>query len=59
MKSIDWLGKRIQAFQQNWVDYLQEEIRYLPPRAEVEQFFKEVTQLSREVEKLEQKIKSL
>lgn len=58
-KLVRFLSQRGQAFNQNWVDYLQEEVRYLPTRIEVECFFQEVKQLEREVRELEQKITKL
>jgi len=47
-------GKRLtSSFRQNLTEYLQEEVRFFPPREEVEDFFKDVDDIALRVERLE------
>lgn len=48
-----------QSLTQNMTEYLQEEIRVLPPRAEIEGFIEEVGQLRDDLERLEARVNLL
>lgn len=51
--------KATQSFSANSVEYLQEELRILPPRAEIDAFMEKVDQLRDDVERLEARIQAL
>jgi ubiquinone biosynthesis protein UbiJ len=48
-----------EKFGRNLSEYLQEEIQYLPPREEVEDFYKDVDKLQHDTERLEARINLL
>ncbi|KDE40261.1 MAG: SCP2 domain-containing protein [Nitrincola lacisaponensis] len=48
-----------QSLTQNTSEYLQEELRLLPPRAEIEQFIEDIEQLRDDVARLEARINAL
>lgn len=48
-----------ESMRHNFSDYLQEELQYLPPREEVEDFFKDIDQLSLDVERLQAHVNQL
>jgi ubiquinone biosynthesis accessory factor UbiJ len=54
-----WGKQASRNLQRNVTEYLQEEIRYLPPREEVEDFFSDVQILRNDVERAEAKLKLL
>jgi len=47
------------SLQQNITEYLQEELRMVPPREEIDDFFKDIDQLALSVERLEAHINQL
>ena len=51
-----WGKDTSEDLQRNLTDYLQREIRYLPPREEVEDFFADVRVLADDVERLSKRI---
>lgn len=60
LKKANYTQKNItQKFLNNLTEYLQEEVRYLPPRAEAENFYSAIDQLYHDTERLEAKIKLL
>ncbi len=51
-KTRDWTKQTHENMQQNWKEYLQEEINVLPRQEEVQQFCDEVSTLRNDVERL-------
>ncbi|MGB6976076.1 MAG: SCP2 sterol-binding domain-containing protein [Gammaproteobacteria bacterium] len=49
---LNWGRTTVSHFRQNMTEYLQEELRYFPSRAEVEDFYEDVTTLRHDVERL-------
>lgn len=56
---LDWGDRQTRTFEQNLQEYLQEELRLLPSRLEVEPFLAEVDQLRDDSERLAARIKRL
>lgn len=55
-KILAWHNETLKTLQLNLAEFLQEETRDLPARAEVEWFYAQVEQLESDVKKLEQKL---
>lgn len=55
-KFLDWHNETLKTLQLNLAEFLQEETRDLPARAEVEWFNCEVEKLESDVKKLEEKL---
>lgn len=56
---VDWGRETNSAMQQNISEYLQEEVRHLPPREELNDFFDDVDELRMAVERLELRVQRL
>ena len=56
---LDWGGRQTRTFEQNLQEYLQEELRLLPSRPEVEPFLGDIDRLRDDTERLEARIKRL
>ena len=56
---LDWGNRQSRTFEQNLQEYLQEELRLLPSRAEVEPFLADIDRLRDDTERLEARIKRL
>ena len=60
MHSLDKYGRRVMsAFQMNATDYLQEEVKQLPPRVEIDGFFSSLERLRDDIERTGIRIKRL
>ena len=55
-KLLDWHNETLKTLQLNLAEFLQEETRDLPARAEIDLFNVQVAQLVSDVKKLEQKL---
>jgi ubiquinone biosynthesis protein UbiJ len=55
-KILDWYNETLKTLQLNFAEFLQEETRDLPARAEVDLFNSQVEELASDVKKLEQKL---
>jgi ubiquinone biosynthesis accessory factor UbiJ len=55
-KILDWHNETLKTLQRNLAEFLQEETRDLPARAEVEWFNCQVEKLESDVKKLEEKL---
>jgi ubiquinone biosynthesis accessory factor UbiJ len=51
-----WRKEAVHHLQRNISEYLQEEIRYFPPRAEIEDFFADIRLLADAVERFEKRL---
>ena len=56
---LDWGGRQTRTFEQNLQEYLQEELRLLPSRPEVEPFLADIDCLRDDTERLQARIKRL
>ena len=56
---LDWGGRQTRTFEQNLQEYLQEELRLLPSRPEVEPFLADIDRLRDDTERLQARIKRL
>ena len=55
-KILDWHNETLKTVHLNLAEFLQEETRDLPARAEVDLFYLQVEQLESDVKKLEEKL---
>ena len=49
----------LNSFEKNITQYLQEEINFLPPREEVEDFYQDIHYLNSKIQNCEEKIKNI
>lgn len=54
-----WGKRNTEIFNQNVTEYLQEEIKYVPPRMEINDFFHDIANLRDDVERAEARIKRI
>ena len=56
---VDWNQQTAATMRQNMTEYLQEEIRYFPPREECQDFFNDVDEFRSDIDRMEARIQRL
>lgn len=55
-KILEWHNETLKTLQLNFAEFLQEETRDLPARAEIDLFYSQIEKLESDVKKLEEKL---